>query len=542
MISLDFITLKAFFEENKEFFCGARVQKIQQPTRRDFVLSIRGKQETRKLYINIDPQVYHLCFINEETTKKRHITIPQKPPMFCMLLRKHLEGFRITRVNVPPYERIFEIFFESYNELNEKINLCLAIELMGKYSNVILYNDSTKTIIGCAHNVGSEKSRDRELSGTMPYVYPPKQNKSDILTYFGEIHYDCLNDDFRGISKSFQELLKNKNVQLETIKDYIELKRPITPAIQNNIYSIYQELLDEPNIQTSVNTMIDNYYSSIQAEIIKKALKLKLRNIIQPKLKKSKNSKQKIQYQINKKDNAEKYKNYADLIIGNLYNNKDYSSSITVLDWNTNEELKIKLDNTKTLKENATRYYQLYTKSKDSKEKLIQLENELSLQTEYLEQILYTIDNADSISTLFEILSECEDVGLTHSSNKTKSKTKDINIEETNINGFKVYIGKNNKQNDLIISKISSPDDYWFHSQNCPGSHILLKITDNNEPDDKTIYECAKLAKKYSTASKSTKIGIIYTKRRYIKKPPKANLGYVIYKNEKEIIVSDNLD
>ena len=102
MISLDFITLKAFFEENKEFFCGARVQKIQQPTRRDFVLSIRGKQETRKLYINIDPQAYHLCFINEETAKKRHITIPQKPPMFCMLLRKHLEGFRITRVNVPP--------------------------------------------------------------------------------------------------------------------------------------------------------------------------------------------------------------------------------------------------------------------------------------------------------------------------------------------------------------------------------------------------------------------------------------------------------
>lgn len=541
MISFDYITLKAFFEENKDFFCGARVQKIQQPTRRDFVLSIRGKSETRKFYINIDPQVYHICFINDKTTQKRHIVIPQKPPMFCMLLRKHLEGFRITKVNVPFYERIFEIFFESYNELNEKINLCLTIELMGKYSNVILYNDSTKTIIGCAHNVGAEKSRDRELSGTMPYVYPPKQNKSDILTYFGQVYYDSLNQNFMGISKSFQELLKNKNIPLEKIKDYLELKSPINPAIQDNLYSIYQELLDNPHLETNVNSMIDNYYSTVQSEIIQKALKLKLKNIIQPKLKKYKNSKQKIQYQINKKDNADNYKNYADLIISNLYNNRDYSSAIKVFDWNINKDISIKLDNTKTLKENAKRYYQLYSKSKNSKEKLIQLKDELTDKIEYLEQILYTINNAESITTLFEILSECEDVGLTHKSNNNHSKNNSINIEETIINGFKVYIGKNNKQNDLIISKLSSPDDYWFHSQNCPGSHILLKITDNKNPDEKTIYECAKLAKRYSTASKSTKIGIIYTKRRYIKKPPKANLGYVIYKNEKEIIVSDNL-
>ena len=117
MISFDYLTLKAFFEENKSFFKGARLQKIQQPTRRDFVLTIRG-EETRKLYINIDPQIYHLCFMSEENTEKRYISIPQKPPMFCMLLRKHLEGFRITDVNVPHYERIFEIYFESYNELN----------------------------------------------------------------------------------------------------------------------------------------------------------------------------------------------------------------------------------------------------------------------------------------------------------------------------------------------------------------------------------------------------------------------------------------
>jgi len=540
MISFDYITLKSFFEENKTFFAGARLQKIQQPTRRDFILTIRGKSETKRFYINIDPGVYHVCFISGDNAEKRYITIPKKPPMFCMLLRKHLEGFRITHVNVPPYERIFEIFFESYNELNEKINLCLAIELMGKYSNVILYNDSTKTIIGCAHNVGSEKSRDRELSGTRPYIYPPKQNKSDFLMYFGEVHYDCLNDDFMGISKSFQTLVSDNSVPAEKIKDYLEIKSPVHPAIDGDIYSIYAELLKNPVPKTSVNSMIDDYYSEIQSDIIKKALRLKLKNIVQPKYKKTKISLQKIENQLAKKDNAQKYKNYADLIMSNLYNNSDYQSNILVSDWNTNEKITIPLDKEMTLKENAARFYRLYTKSKNSKEKLINLKIELETSVQYLEQLLYTIANVPTIAGLFEILSECADAGLTNQNSKQpENRHKSDNIEKITINGFSVLIGKNNRQNDIIISQLSAPEDLWFHTQNTPGSHILLKISGNNIPDDKTIYECAKLAKKYSSASDNKKAGVIYTKRKYIKKPPKSNLGYVTYKNEKEIIVAD---
>ncbi|MCD8378494.1 MAG: NFACT family protein [Candidatus Gastranaerophilales bacterium] len=539
MISLDYITLKAFFEENRGFFCGARLQKIQQPTRRDFILTIRGRSETRKLYINIDPQVCHLCFINDNTAAKRHITIPQKPPMFCMLLRKHLEGFRICRVNVPVYERIFEIYFEAYDELNEMINFCLAIELMGKYSNVILYNNSSKTIIGCAHNVGAEKSRDRELSGTLPYTYPPKQNKSDILRYFGEVHYECLNDDFLGISKSFQTLLEENSAPLERIKDFVELKSPLNPAIDGNFYSVYSELLKNPQMQNNVNSMIDNYYSCIQERIMQRALRLKLKNIILPKIKKQENSLLKLHSQSEKKDNAQKYKKYADLIISNLYNNNDYTDKISVFDWNTNKQITISLDKTKTLKENAGIYYQLYSKSKNSREKLALLEKDAADQLEYFNQILYTIENANSVELLYEILSECEEFITIKNVHRDKKKTKTINVEETLINGYRVYIGRNNRQNDLIVSKLSSANDYWFHTQNCTGSHILLKVTGKTEPDENTIYECCKLAKKFSSASASTKIGVIYTKRKYLKKPPKSNLGYVTYKNEKEIIVSD---
>ncbi len=535
MISFDYLTLKAFFEENKDFFKGARLQKIQQPTRRDFLLTIRG-YETRKLYINIDPQVYHVCFVSDETYSKRNITIPQKPPMFCMLLRKHLEGFRIVEVKVPPYERIFEIYFESYNELNEKIKLCLAVELMGKYSNVILYNCDTNLIIGCAHNVGAEKSRDRELSGTLPYVYPPQQNKADILRYFGVLNYDSLNDDFMGFSNAFQQQLKRNTVSLEKIKDYISLNSKISPALNDKEFSVYSELLDNPTVSDSVNDMIDNYFSSWQEKIIMRALRLKLKNIVYPLYKKQKTLISKLSAQLDKKDNASKYKKYADLIVANLYNNEDYVSSVTVHDWESDEDIVIPLDKDSTLKENSQRYYMLYSKSKNAVEKLVALREEAVLQGDYYNGIVYAIDNAASLSDLFEILYECEDAGIVKKQ-ENRPKTKDINIEETDINGFKVYIGKNNKQNDLIVSKLSSSDDLWFHTHNCPGSHILLKVTDNKTPDDGTILECCKLAKKYSSASESTKIGVIYTKRKYLKKPPKSNLGYVTYKNEQEVIV-----
>ena len=182
MITFDALTLKAFTEENSEFLTDARIQKIQQPTRRDFVISIRKGGESRKLYININPQYHHICFMSKDNESKRRIEIPQKPPMFCMLLSKHLENARICKVKQPQNERIFEIYAESYNELNEKIYLCLAVELMGKHSNVILYNYDTNIILGCAHNVGSEKSRERELAGTLPYIYPPKQIKNDTAS------------------------------------------------------------------------------------------------------------------------------------------------------------------------------------------------------------------------------------------------------------------------------------------------------------------------------------------------------------------------
>ena len=247
-------------------------------------------------------------------------------------------------------------------------------------------------------------------------------------------------------------------------------------------------------------------------------------------MKKAKNSLDNINRQLQKEKNADKYRKFGDLIMANLYNLKEYSACCTLVDWETNQELKIELDETKTLKENANKYFKLYNKSKRSSEKLTELKQELEDEIGYCNQTLYTIDIADEMEILEEIKSEVLQ-------EKTDKKTSVINIETHEIQGFTVYVGKNNKQNDFIISKLAKDNDMWFHSHNCAGSHVLLKLPNGEIPNDELIFECAKLAKNNSQGAKSSKIGIIYTLRKYLRKPPASNLGYVTYKNEQEIII-----
>lgn len=468
MINIDSLTLKAFFEENIDFFIGARLQKIQQPTRRDFIFSLRNNGESRKFYININPQIYHICFIEND---RRGIVFPKQPPMFCMLLRKYLEGCRIGDALVIEGERILEFHFDVMDEFSQRRQLCLCIELMGKHSNVILYDRETSVIIGCAHNVGAEKSRYRELQGGLKYTYPPKTNNGEW-----------------------------------------------TPLIE--------VLKKEYPSETSINTMLDDYYSKIQESLNLKSEKSRLCAIVQPKLKRVKNSIEKISSLLKKRDKTDEYKLYGELLTANLYQKENYSPQIEVFDYINNRNITIELDETKTLNENAQRYFRLYTKSKTTKEKSEELLNGLNIEREYLEEILYSIAKASNMHELSEI--EVEE--------KKSTKKEKPQVTKIQINGFDVYIGKNNKQNDFIVSKLAKDEDYWFHTKLCAGSHILLKVN-GIEPDEGTLFECCKLAREYSSASQPSKVGVIYTRAKNLRKPPAAPLGYVTYKNEKEVLV-----
>lgn len=459
MITFSNTLLKNFIEENESFLLNSRIQKIQQPTRQEFIFTLRNNSESRKLYININPQYYHVCFMSKENEQKRQIVIPQQPPMFCMLLRKYLEGAKISKISQPEYERIFEIYIETYNELKEKIYLCLAIELMGKHSNVILYNYDTNIIYGCAHNVGAEKSKEREVMGGLPYIYPPKKTFDwydatieDVDTYYADETYKC---------------------------KFLQLKDLYTQKVNRKIKKINTSLSKVTTQTTTIEKM-------------------------------------------------NKYRLYGDLIMANLYNNSDFSKSINVLNYENNENITIELDNTKTLKENANKYYKLYNKAKYSITKSQEIITKLDEEHNYLNQLLYSITITDNMEDLKEIINEIEP---NKANEKEKNKTSLTEIKDEN---FIIWIGKNNKQNNYIVSKLAKDDDLWFHTHNCAGSHILLRSTNIS---DELIIKCAKLAKEYSTASKSSKVGVIYTKAKYLKKPPKSPLGYVTYSNEEEIII-----
>ena len=467
MINFDYKLLEELIKENRSYIEGATIRKVQQPSRQELVITMRNNGANKKFYVNINPQFFHISFMTEQSEKLRYIKYPQKPPMFCMLLRKYLENSKITKINQPPQERILELYIKAENETGEEIFICLAIELMGKHSNVILYNYDTNVIIGCMHNVGSEKSRERELFGGLPYIYPPK-NKTV---------------DFKGLS---------------------------------TLLSGY------------ANEFTDNYFSKIQHEEKIKVTKnneiIKIRNEI----KKINAKLTKTSQQIKTPEEINLYRKKGDLIISNLYMLKDYQNRIILTDYETQKQIEIELDEQKSLKENAQRYYKLYNKNKKAREKQEEIVKELKQAKAEKEETLYFIEQARTLEEIQEISTE---------SKVKRTGTGVIKVRECDIDGYRVYYGMNSRQNDYIVSKIGRKGDIWFHTRTCPGSHVLLRVESGQKVTDRIIYECAKLAKEKSAGKLSSKVGVIYTEFRNVKKPPGGVLGYVIYKGEKEIII-----
>ena len=544
MINIDSLTIEAFVSENADFFEGARVQKIQQPNRRELILNIRSLGESKKLYININPEFYHICFMSKENELKRNIKIPKSAAMFCMLLRKYLEGAKIIEIKKPSHERIVEIYFEYYDALKASSRLCLAIELMGKHSNVILYNAETKIILGCAHNVGAEKSKERELQGLLPYIYPPKKRKKNLLktsfgTFIEVISASDLNVE-TVLSDSFYEITRpmvlmiTKGKSIEKEKLYDELLKVVSfqdfaPNISLN-YEDFSISRRENSIECdSVNSMIDEYFTFHQTRLLIRNLKNKLNAIINAQLKKLYTLKSKQELQCEKIEKAEIYKKKGDLLIAHSYEIKEFEKKVTVKDYETNEDIVIELDQTLNAIENANKFYKLYKKAKASFEHATELLKETELQIKYYEEQKYFVQIASEMSELEDILEE-----LKHENKKPQEK--ELKCEAKDISGFKVYVGKNSKQNDYILSKISSSNDIWFHPQNGAGAHIVLKRNNAQETvPDEVLLEAAKLAKTYSAQSTGSKMPIIYTLCKYVKKANCKGLAFVTYKNEKEI-------
>ncbi|MCR5260297.1 MAG: NFACT family protein [Candidatus Gastranaerophilales bacterium] len=549
MINFDALTLKAFVEENREFLTGAAIKKIQQPSRRELLIQLRNNGENKKLYININPEFFHLCFV--EDTQKRGITIPNEAPMFCMLLRKYIQNGKITKIVQPFGERILEMHFEYRDSLGDTNTICLAAELMGKYSNIILYNFDTKIIIGCAHNVGEEKSKYRELAGTLPYIYPEKQNKSDILSESEENFVRKFTGNFDEISLSFAVaneyyyltnplvkqvikalngsdfderflkklfLLLQKTVSLQDIKPSAD--------IENNEFSLFTDSGFKPF--PSVNKMINDYFEHNMLQKLLKQRKQKITLILDSHIKKLLKQTEIFRAKLLETEKADNYKIKADILMMNI--NAEIKPKITLFNPYDNQNTEIELDTNCSIIQNANRYYKLYKKTKTAIEYAENKIEETEALLEEKEQQKFYTEIASNLEEIEEIE---EEIGIKTDKTKEKRVKKEHNLDMREIGGFKVYLGKNSVQNDYLLSKIAAPEDLWFHPLNMHGAHVILKCG-NQKVDDEVLLSCAKLAKRFSKAQQNAKIPIIYTERKYVKKA-NSKIAFVTYKNEKEI-------
>ena len=519
MKALDSLTLQYFFQENANFINGAIVQKIQLPTRHEIILNIRNlnenKPQNKKLYININPKYPHICFIDEKTQKLRDIEIPIKPPMFCMQLRKYLNGSKIKDFKIIKYERILELYFDYFDEIGSLTRVCLALEFMGKHSNVILYNASTKAIIGAMHNISADKSSIREIYGGINYIYPPLKEKLDILnisysTFFeiaGMKNIKAISENFYYFNQSLLEEIFKKYDNLEDIFKFMQdLQSGLNPFFIFDFWG-----------GDTINNSIDNYFSNCMFDEILINKKTKLKKYLSNDVKKlSKIISNKVD-----SSKADKYKENADLIMAYMYSNPEMLDNI-------------ELDETLDLNQNAQKYYALYKKARATYEYGLKRIDEAKEKLEYLESIIFNIENSNGFDELKEIKNEIIDLGYIQDK---KEKIESL-IEKVEFKGFEIYIGKNNKQNDFLISKIAQGEDLWFHGQNFPSSHVILKVPNNKkEPSSEILEFCAKLTKDNSKAKNGGKASIIMTKRKNLKKPPNTYLGYVTYKNEIEIVI-----
>lgn len=573
MINFDSLCLKYFGSEFAQILTSGRIQKIQQPSRKEIILNIRSRGQNYPLYININPQYPHLCVMTKHGEKQREVENPQKPPMFCMLLRKYIEGSKIKKINIPNHERIFEIFVDSYSELGDTEELVLSVELMGKYSNIILYKNSDKTIIGCAHNIGSEKSRVRELSGGLPYIYPEQPQKKDILsTSKEEFFHDMkllhqpifweLNQLYYDISvpmakelcdccNIYSDFEKISAIETQKIFDLYDKtcsalsSMTLNPSISSDksTYSIFS-LKKEANqtYYSSINEMLNDYFGHFVFEDKMNKIKNKILNITNKNIKYLKKEIEKLTPTQNDSEKAIKYKQIGDILAANLYMLTEKQNSVTLKNfYDNNNDITITLNPSISINDNIQKYYKLHSKAKTAmvmnKQRIEKLKEDLY----YFLEIQTSTNYADKISTLLEIKEELVSQKILEDTQHVEKKQKiknTIELDREEINGYTIFIGKNNKQNDYIVSKISRPNDIWMHAQNMPGSHILIKLPPGEEtPPDNILLRGAQLAAYYSQGRNSKKVEILYTKRKYLKKPPGAKPGYVTYTEEKTIVV-----
>ena len=571
-MAFDGITLAAIVKELSAATLNTRINKIAQPEDDELLLTIKGNSNTFRILLSADASL-PLAYITDENKPS-----PMTAPNFCMLLRKHLTNAKILSVTQPGLERIIKFTLEHLDEMGDVCHKNLYVELMGKHSNII-FTDSDDMIIDSIKHISKNISSVREVLPGRPYFIPKTQDKTDPLTVtrleFDEVianaHmpvYKALYSSFTGLSPciateiAFRAGLDGdattSALSVEDINRLYSAFDSVISLVKNGTFtstvyyegdapkeyaalplSVYKDLSSKE--YETMSSLLISYYKEKSVVIRIRQKSTDLRKITQTALERNVKKLDLQSKQLKDTEKRDKYRIYGELINTYGYNVKDGSKSFEAVNYYTGENITIPLDPDFTVRENGKRYFDKYSKLKRTAESLTSIIEDVSNEVMHLQSIMTALDIATKEEDLVEIKEELTEAGYIRKKTGTKKqKITSKPFHYVSSDGFDIYVGKNNFQNDWLTFEFANGNDWWFHAKKMPGSHVIIR-TNGAEVPDRTFEEAARLAAFYSKGRGTDRVEIDYLIKKNVKKPAKAKPGFVVYYTNYSMIIDDNI-
>lgn len=561
-MAFDGFVISNITKELNDTIIGGRIYKIYQPEADEITLVIKKERVTSRLHLSASASL-PLIYLSKESKEN-----PMQAPNFCMLLRKHLGSGRILKISQPNFERIIEITIEHLNELGDVCQKRLIIEIMGKHSNIIFVNDDN-IILDSIKHISANISSVREVLPGRTYTYPPSKEKQSLMTltaedFYGKILMKPLNlckalyTSITGMSPLIANELCDRagldgNASTSSLSEddaagfygqLIKLKTLIEDQayIPNILYQNEEPkefscipLTSYPDctVKTfdSIFDVLTEYYREKEKYTRMKQKSSDLRKIIQTSLERTSKKYDLQLRQLKDTEKREKFRIYGELIQTYGYQLEPNAKFLTCTNYYTDEEITIPLDSSISPLENAKKFFEKYNKLKRTYEALSQLTLETKSDLDHLDSIATALALSENEKDLQAIKEELMDFGYIKKrgskGNKKNSKSKPLHFLSSD--GFHMYVGKNNYQNDELSFKFANGGDWWFHAKNMAGSHVIVRKEQAETLPDATFEEAGRLAAYYSKGRQAPKVEIDYIQRKELKKPPKSKPGFVIY-------------
>ena len=574
-MAFDGITTACLRKELSSLLVGGRITKIVQSEADELLLTIKNNAAQYRLLLSASASL-PLVYLTEQNK-----AAPMTAPGFCMLLRKHLGGGRIVSVTQPSLERILRFEIEHLDEMGDLCRKYLIAELMGKHSNLIFCREDG-TILDSIKHVSLAVSSVREVLPGRPYFIPHTQDKLDPLTAspaemvravcakpaaLGKAIYTSLTGFSPAMAeelchRSFlesgrpasalddkeQAMLEHQLLRLmEAVKEeqfspciYYKGKEPVEFSAVP--LTMYEDLTAQPF--PDISRLLETYYAEKNTLTRIHQKSADLRRVVQTALERTRKKYDLQQKQLKDTEKRDKYKIWGELIHTYGYGVPEGARSMQALNYYTNEETTVPLDHTLTPQENAKRYFDKYGKLKRTFEAVTGLLEETRSEIEHLESIQTSLDMALTEEDLAPVREELVEYGYIRRKNvkgkgkKTKITSKPLHYISSD--GFDIYVGKNNFQNDELTFQSASGNDWWFHAKGVPGSHVILK-SEGRELPDRAFEDAGRLAAYYSKNRGGDKVEVDYVEKKHVKKPGGSKPGFVVYYTNYSLVIDSDI-